>query len=406
MNFSLYIARRYLLSKKSKNVVNIISSIAMVGVIVGTTALVVVLSIFNGFDVLIKSFFSVFDSEIKITAAEGKQFNPYNSTFEQIKNDESIAYFCEVAEEIAHFRFEDRQYIANIKGVNDDYLEMSGLDQYMYDGDLFLNDGQFTYTVLGRGVAYNLGAGANFVRPVFISVPKKGTSKMTLLNPFRQEHVYIAGIYTVNQPEVDDQYALISFDLARELLDMDSTVTSIEIQVNKGVDVNRFQKEITKMLGNDFIVQNRYQQHETYYKVVKSERFFIFLILSFIVVIASFNLVSSIAMLILDKKKDIHILSSLGLTRNRIGQIFLYEGILVSLIGAVVGLILGILLCWGQMKFGWLKFPGGFAIEHYPVEIRWSNLVLVFFTVLSIGCVASWLPIRFLPKKFFQITQD
>lgn len=378
----------------------------MVGVTVGTIALVVVLSIFNGFDVLIKSFFSVFDPEIKITAAEGKQFDPYNATFQQIKNEESVAYFCEVAEEIAHFRFEDRQFIANIKGVNDDFLEMSGLDHFMYDGDLFLNDGSYNYTVLGRGLAYNLGASTNFVRPVFISVPKKGKTTSIMLNPFKTEHVFLSGIYAVGQPEVDDKYALIPLELSRKLLEMDSTVTSIEIGVRKGTDLNQFQKNLEKTLGDDFIIQNRYQQHETYYKVVKSERFFIFIILAFIVVIASFNLASSIAMLILDKKKDIQILSSLGLTKSRINRVFLYQGFLVSLIGATVGLVIGVLLCWGQMEFGWLKFPGAFAIEYYPVDIRWPSLVLTFFTVLTIGLGASWLPIRFLPKKFFQVTQD
>ncbi|MDA3927461.1 MAG: FtsX-like permease family protein [Prolixibacteraceae bacterium] len=406
MNFSLYIARRYLLSKKSKNVVNIISAIAMIGVIVGTTALVVVLSIFNGFDVLIKSFFSVFDSEIKITAAEGKQFDPYSSAFEQIRNDESVAYFCEVAEEIAHFKFEDRQFIANIKGVSEDFLEMSGLDNHMYDGNLLLNDGNFDYAVIGRGMAYNLGASTNFVRPIYISVPKKGKGSSTLLDPFRHKHVFLSGIYEVKQQEVDDQYALVTLDLARELLEMDSTVTSIEIGLVEGADVKRFQKEIKKKLGNEFVIQNRYQQHESYYRVAKSERFFIYLTLSFILVIASFNLASSISMLILDKRKDINILSSLGLTKQKIGLIFLFEGWLVSIVGAAIGLVLGVLICLGQMHYGWLKFPGSFSIEYYPVELRWTNLIVIAITVLLIGAVASWLPVKLLPKKFFQINQE
>jgi len=378
----------------------------MVGVIVGTTALVVVLSIFNGFDVLIKSFFSVFDAEIKITAAEGKQFDPGNEAFERIKNDPSTAFFCEVAEEIAHFRFEERQYIARIKGVTNDYLEMSGLENYMYDGDLLLRDSNFYYTVIGRGLAYNLGAATNFVSPIYISVPKKGRSSSTILNPFKQKHVFLSGIYSVGQQEVDDQYALIPLDLARELLEMDKTVTAIELGFAEGTDVKKIQKQIQSQLGTGFKVENRFQQHESYYRVAKSERFFIYLTLSFILIIASFNLASSISMLILDKRKDIHILSGLGLTKRKIGYIFLYEGWLVSVVGLVIGMVLGILICWGQIHFGWLKFPGSFAIENYPVEIRWPNLVLIAGTVLVIGAGASWLPLKLLPKKFFQADQE
>lgn len=386
--------------------VNIISGIAMLGVVVGTTALVVVLSIFNGLDVLIKSFFSFFDPEIKITLNEGKQFDPNNALFEQIKNDESVVHFCEVAEEIAHFRFEGQQYIARIKGVEDEYLEMSGVGEVMYDGDLLLNDGNFDYTIIGRGLAYNLGVAVNFIRPIHISVPRKGRSTSVMLNPFRQQHVYLGGIYAVGQQEVDDQYALIPLHMARELLEMDGTVSSVELGLAEGVDVKKFQKKIQHLLGDDYLVQNRYQQHESYYRVAQSERFFIFLTLSFILIIASFNLASSISMLILDKKKDINILISLGLTKKRLGKIFLYEGMLVSTIGAVIGLILGILICYGQIHFGWLKFPGNFAVEYYPVDVRIPSLIVIAITVLLIGSIASWLPVKLLPRRFFQINEE
>jgi lipoprotein-releasing system permease protein len=406
LNFSLYIARRYLLSKNSKNVVNIISGVALLGVVVGTTALVVVISIFNGFDDLIKSFFSYFDPEIKITAVEAKQFDPSAPVFEELRNDPSVAFFCEVVEEIALLKFEDRQYIARIKGVEEQFLEMSNLQEVMYDGDLMLNDGNFDYAVIGRGVAYNLGIAVNFVRAIFVSVPKKGRSSSTILNPFTQRHVYLSGIYAVGQQEVDDQYALIPIEMARDLLEMGNNVTSLELALNKGIDLKRFQRILQKKLGSGFKVENRYQQHEDYYRVAKSERFFIFLTLSFILIIASFNLASSIAMLILDKKRDINILLSLGLTRKKMSLIFLYEGWLVSVIGAVVGLALGILICLGQIHFGWLKFPGSFAVENYPVTLKLGSLIIIAVTVLVIGGFASWLPVRFLPKRFFQLQQE
>lgn len=385
---------------------NIISTIAMLGVIVGTTALVVVLSIFNGFDVIIKSSFSFFDPEIKITVTEGKQFNPNDSIFQQIKRDANIVYYCEVVEEVAHLRFDDRQYIARIKGVGDDYIEMSNLADVMYNGDLMLNDGNFDYAVVGSGVALNLGAASNFVKPIFISVPRKGRNTATLMNQFRQKTVFLSGVFSIGQQEVDGQYAIIPIHLARELLDMKGTVTSIEIGLKKGADVELMQRKIQKLLGSAFKVQNRYQQHESAYKVTESERFFIYLTLSFILIIASFNLASAISMLILDKRKDINILLSLGLTRKKLGLIFLYEGLMVSIIGATIGLVLGVLICLGQMHFGWLKFPGNFAVEYYPVEIRLSNLILIAVTVLVISVGASWLPVKFLPNKFFQLNQD
>ncbi len=377
----------------------------MVGVIVGTMALVIVLSIFNGFDVLIKSFFSVFDPEIKITAAEGKQFDANTEVFQQIRNDKRVIHYCEAVEEIAHFRFEDRQFIASIKGVSSEYLDMSNLYDHVFDGKLYLNDENFSYAILGRGLAYNLGAATNFVRPIYISVPKKGKT-VSMINPFNQEYVFLSGIYSVNQQEVDDKYALIPIDLARKLLEMDNTVTSIELALSKETNAKKFQTELKKQLGPNYNVQNRFEQHESYYKVAKSERFFIFLTLSFIVVIASFNLASSISMLMLDKKKDIHILHSLGLTREKIGQIFMYEGVLVSLVGGLIGLILGVLICLGQMKYGWIKFPGSFAIESYPIELRFGNLVVIFLTVLIIGIGASWLPVKLLPKKYYQLNED
>ncbi len=406
MELSLYIANRYFIARKSRNVVNIISGVALTGVIVGTIALVVVLSIFNGFDVLIKSFFSVFDSEIKITLVEGNQFDPNAEVFKKLKEDKSVVHYCEVVEEIAHFRFEDRQHIAYIKGVDEEYLEMSSLDTMMYDGKLLLYDGNFNYAVIGRGLAYNLGASANFIHPIYISVPKKGNKTSILSNPFKQKYFFLSGIYSVNQQEVDDMYALISIESARELLDIEKNVTAIELQLKEGTNIKRFQKETQKLLGSRFKVLNRYQQHEDYYKVAESERFFIFLILSFIVIIASFNLASSIAMLIIDKKKDINILLSLGLTKKDLGRIFLFEGWLVSLTGCLIGIFLGVLICLGQIHYGWLKFPGSFSVENYPVDIKVGSLIIIFFTVLIIGALASWIPVKFLPQKFFQLREE
>jgi lipoprotein-releasing system permease protein len=400
LNFPLYIARRYAVSRKSKNVVNIISNIAMVGVVVGTMALVVVMSIFNGFDVLIKSFFSVFDQPIKITAVTGKTFEPNGDAFDWLKNHEAVAFYSETVEEVALLRYEERQYIAQMKGVDSAFVRMSQLDNYMYDGNFVLDDGNFLYTILGNQLAWNLGAGVTFVNPIFISVPRKGRT-VSLQNPFNQQHLFLSGVYSVGQVEVDDKYAIIPIEVARDLLELDNEVTAIEIALKPGASVKRIQREIKKKLGENYLVQNRYEQHESYYRVMNSERFFIFLTLAFIVVVASFNLAGAITMLLLDKKKDINTLNSMGLTRREIGTIFLLNGLMVSAIGAVIGIVLGVLICLGQQHFGWISFPGNFVIESYPVDIRVWNLGVIAVTVLLIGGVASWLPVRLLPKHFF-----
>jgi lipoprotein-releasing system permease protein len=400
LNFPLYIARRYAVSRKSKNVVNIISNIAMVGVVVGTMALVVVMSIFNGFDVLIKSFFSVFDQPIKITATTGKTFVPQGDAFDWLKHHEAILHYSETIEEVALLRYEERQYIAQMKGVDSSFVRMSQLDNYLYDGDFLLNDGNFLYTILGREIAWNLGAGVTFVNPIFISVPRKGRT-VSLQNPFNQQHLFLSGVYSVGQIEVDDKYAIIPIEVARNLLELDNEVTALEIALKPGTSVKRIQREIQKKLGNNYLVQNRYEQHESYYRVMNSERFFIFLTLAFIVVVASFNLAGAITMLLLDKKKDVNTLNSMGLTRREIATIFLLNGLVVSAIGAVIGIVLGVLICLGQQHFGWIGFPGNFVIESYPVDIRLWNLGVIALTVMLIGGVASWLPVRLVPKHFF-----
>jgi lipoprotein-releasing system permease protein len=387
-------------------VVNIISQVALLGMIVGTMALVIVLSVFNGFDILIKSFFSVFDPELNITAAEGKYFDPNTDLLSKVKALDDVVYYAQVVEEIAHIRYEDRQFISRIKGVDSVYLKMNPIDSIIYDGKFILGDENYDFTVIGRGVAYNLGASVNFLKPVIISVPRKGHNINPFINPFRQKNLYLSGVYAVGQQEVDDRYALVSIQVARELLDLKNEVTSVAIGLREGSNYKRVQKEIKSIVGDQFIVENRYEQHESYYRVAQSERFFIFLTFSFILIIASFNLAGSIAMQILDKRKDIHIMLSFGVTRKTIGNVFFKEGLLVTFLGATIGLILGLLVCIGQQRFGWLKMPGGFAIDHYPVDIRFFSIVLIFFTVLFIGAIISWLPVRFMPKRFFEITQD
>ena len=402
LSFSFRIARRYLFSKKSHNAINIISGISAAGVGVGAMALVCVLSVFNGFEVLISNMFSSFDPDLKITLTQGKTFDDNTSEFNRIRKLKTVAYFTEVVEENALLRFKDKQMPATIKGVSDDFKKMTRIDSIMYDGTFTLNDGAFERAVPGIGVAAVLGLSAHFIDPLYIYAPKR-TSKINLLRPensFNQLGTFVSGIFSVKQLQYDDHYVLVSIKLARELFEYDaSKVTSIELKLAKGVDPDQAKAQITKILGTDFQVKNRYEQQESFFKIMKIEKWFTYLILCFILLIASFNIIGSLSMLIIDKKDDIETLRSLGANNQLIKRIFLFEGWLISLVGAVSGIILGGLLCLMQQHFGSLKLGTGYVVDAYPVVTNGADLLLVFVTVLIMGFLAAYYPVRYIRTK-------
>ena len=402
LSFSFRIARRYLFSKKSHNAINIISGISAAGVGVGAMALVCVLSVFNGFEVLISNMFSSFDPDLKITLTQGKTFDDNTSEFNRIRKLKTVAYFTEVVEENALLRFKDKQMPATIKGVSDDFKKMTRIDSIMYDGTFTLNDGAFERAVPGIGVAAVLGLSAHFIDPLYIYAPKR-TSKINLLRPensFNQLGTFVSGIFSVKQLQYDDHYVLVSIKLARELFEYDaSKVTSIELKLAKGVDPDQAKAQITKILGTDFQIKNRYEQQESFFKIMKIEKWFTYLILCFILLIASFNIIGSLSMLIIDKKDDIETLRSLGANNQLIKRIFLFEGWLISLVGAVSGIILGGLLCLMQQHFGILKLGTGYVVDAYPVVTNGIDLLLVFVTVLIMGFLAAYYPVRYLRTK-------
>jgi lipoprotein-releasing system permease protein len=401
---AFYIARRYLISKKSVNVINIISGISIAGVTVGTFALIVILSVFNGLDTSIKSLFSSFDPDIKISAAKGKSFELKEGNFDAIKNLNGIGSVTPVIEEDALLRYGDRQYFATIKGVPVNYYETSGLDtSCITSGRFLLEAKQIPYAVVGQGVAYYLSVGLNFTDPVHIYTPKKGVNgRPSLANAFNHSTIYASGIFA-NQQEIDSKYVLVPFVYAQELFQMGTRVSSVELGLKEGVSGESVQPEIRRILGEKFVVKTQFEQHELFYRVMKSEKWAIFIILGFILVIASFNILGSLSMLIIDKKADIAILQSMGANQKLIRTIFLFEGWMISLAGAVFGLILGILICWIQIKYGILKIPGNegsFIFSSYPVEIRIGDLAAIFLLVTGIGFLAAWYPIRFISGKY------
>lgn len=400
-----YIAKRYLFSKKSHNAINIISAISLGGVTVGTMALIVVLSIFNGFDSLIKSMFNSFDPDLKITLVEGKVFSTENEAFQTIKKMPEIAFYIESLEEAVLLEYADKQHIGIIKGVDAGYSKMNRIDTMMMNGDFLLHYNKEDFAVVGYGVAYYLSLGLNFVNPIKIWTPRR-TAKPTFdpQKAFNRKTIFPIGVFSV-QPEFDAKYVITPIDFARELLEYDDEVGMVEIKIKQIYNKEKVQQKIQAILGDKFRVKNRYEQHELFYKIMKSEKWAIFLILSFILVIASFNVLSSITMLILEKKKDIAILQSMGANKKLIRRIFIAEGWLISIIGAILGLILGVFVSFMQQEFGIVGFPGeaSFVIDSYPVEIQLADIFYVFTVVICIGFVAAWYPINIFIKKNKQI---
>ena len=404
MKTAFYIARRYLISKKSVNVINIISGISVAGVAVSTLALVVILSAFNGIDRSIQSLFSNFDPDIRITAVKGKSFDLEQGNFEALKQIPGVAFVTPVIEGDVLLRYGDRKYFATIKGVPANYNETSDFDTTcITSGRFLLEANQVPFAVVGQGVAYFLSVGLNFSDPVHIYTLKKGTKgRPSVANAFTHTTIYASGIFS-NQQEIDSKYVLVPFEFARELFQLGKQVNAVEIELKDGISDDQVKSEVDRMLGGNFVVKTQFEQHELFYRVMQSEKWAIFLILAFILIIASFNILGSLSMLIIDKKADISILRSMGADQKLVRTIFLFEGWMISLAGAILGLILGILVCWVQIEFGFLKIPGtdgAFIFSSYPIEIRVGDLFVIFSLVAGIGFLAAWYPIRFISGKY------
>lgn len=406
MNLPFFIAKRYLLSKKSHNAINIISWISVGGITVGALALIVVLSVFNGFENLVISLYNTFDSDIRITAAKGKSFDPSELPLDKFRKIKGYLYDTEVLEENVLLKYGDKQFIGTFKAVNESYLKYSRLDTMLVAGDYTLDKGGRAFALIGQGVAYFLSVNINdFATPISLYVPKK-KARFNMLNPedaFSRESVFPSGIFSVQQ-EIDSKYILIPIPFARNLLDNEKQVNAIELGFTKEQRVAA-EAEIRKLAGDKFVVQNRYQQHEMLYKIMRSEKWAIFLILSFILVIATFNVIGSLTMLIVEKKKDIAILFGLGAQVKTVRKIFITEGLLITAAGAVVGLVLGFVICYLQSEFGFVKLEGqgSFVIDAYPVKMQAVDFLLVFVTVMVIGLIAAWMPAHQLLKNTFRL---
>lgn len=402
MNLPLFIAKRYLVSKKKQNVINIISGISVAGIIVGTMALVIVLSVFNGFNSLIETFFSNFDPDIKITSRQGKMFTTDDERFEQLKQLPDVIHYAEIIEEVALLKYNQQQYVAVVKGVPDNFSRYTNIDTLIVDGDFLLDDNGISYAVVGQGVAYNLGIGLTFVDPIRLFVPQKG--RPTAVNPARAlnyDYIYPSGVFSVLE-EIDSKYIIVPFNFAAGLFESNNHISAIELGLNPDANAKKVQNEIESILGESFHVKNKYQQHDLIYKTMESEKWAAYLILVFILVVASFNMLGSLSMLIIDKKEDLFTLRSMGANSKLIRRIFLFEGWMISFFGAIIGAILGILICWAQIEFELIGLPGAgsFIISAYPVKIIFSDILVILGIVFFIGFIASWYPVRFISQRY------
>lgn len=409
MNFPFYIARRYLFSPKKHNAINVISAVSVCGVALATMALVCTLSVFNGFQEMIAGFFTSFDPELKIVVREGKVFDPNESRIQQVHNLKEIAVWTATLEDNAMVQYKDRQAMAVIKGVDDSFEKLTSIDSLLYGtGKFVLKDSIVDYGFMGVELVSQLGTGIQFIDPLLVYAPKRNV-RVNIANPstsFNQEFLYSPGaVFIVKQQKYDSRYILTSLSFARRLFNYDTEVSAIELKLRKGADIANVQKKIASILGDRFIVQNRYEQQADVFRIMEIEKLISYLFLTFILAIACFNVIGSLSMLILDKREDANTLRNLGADDRLIGRIFLFEGRLISVAGAILGIALGLLLCFLQQYYGIISLGGGngdFVVNAYPVSVHATDILLIFVTVLVVGFLSVWYPVRYFTRRLLR----
>lgn len=409
MNLPFYIARRYLFSKKKHNAINIISGISVCGVALATLALVCTLSVFNGFQDMVAGFFTAFDPELKITIREGKVFEPQGAAFQEVRSLPEIGVWTETLEENAMVQYKDRQAMAIIKGVEDNFEELTSIDSLLYGaGEFILHDSIVDYGVLGVELISELGTGLQFVDPLQVYAPKRNVH-VNMANPsasFNRDYLFSPGVvFVVNQQKYDARYILTSLSFARNLFNYDTEVSAVELKLKPGADVTAVQRKIARILGDEFVVLDRYEQQADVFRIMEIEKFISYLFLTFILAIACFNVIGSLSMLILDKREDVETLRNLGADDRLIARIFLFEGRLISLFGALSGIVLGLLLCYIQQRFGIISLGGGngsFIVDAYPVSVHVTDVVLIFITVITVGFPSVWYPVHYLTRRLLK----
>ncbi len=399
MNLPFYIARRYILGKKSHNAINIVSGISILGVVVGTMSFIIILSVFNGFDSLVQSMYNSFHPDIEVSPEKGKVFTMSTDTLSMIKEIEGVQVVSEVFEDNALLKYAERQTVSTIRGVSSNYVEVTDVDSMIYQGEYSLEFQKMPRAVIGRGLAFHLRLNPDLYEPLKIYVPKR-TARISMdpNKSLSRKYILVSGVF-YSQPDIEGKYTIVPLSFARELFGYSNAYTSLELKLADLSESSSIKSELQSLLGGGFRVKDKYEQNELLYKTMRTEKWAIFAILAFVLIILLFSLVGSLSMLIIEKKQDIKILHSLGANQALIRSIFYREGILITLAGILLGLILGSGVVLLQEKFGLIKLQGGFIIDAYPVELQFGDVLIVVLTILIIGSLAAWYPIRYLLRQ-------
>ena len=408
MNFPFYIARRYLFSKKSHHAINVISGVSVCGVALATLALVCTLSVFNGFQDLVSMMFTAFDPEIKITAANGKVFDSQNEQIQLLRELPEIEVFSESLEDNAMVQYKGRQTMVVIKGIEENFNQLTAIDSILYGrGEWILQDEVVDYAVPGIELVSVLGTGIRFLDPWEVYAPKRGV-KINVANPstsFESSYLHSSGlVFAVNQQKYDASYVLTSLSFARELFQYETEVSSIELRLAADADIKKVKNKIQRMLGTDFLVLDRYEQQADTYRIMEVEKLISYVFLSFILLIACFNVIGSLSMLIIDKRNDVVTLRNLGANNRLISFVFLFEGYMITFFGALIGIGLGLIVCFIQQEFGVIPLgsgasAGAFVVDAYPVSVYATDVILVLITVLVTGFLSVFFPVRYLTRR-------
>lgn len=402
MNFPFFIARRYVFSKKSTNAINVISAISVVGVAVGTMALVIVLSVFNGFHDLVASFFTNFDPQIELVPTQGKTAPADDPLLDQIRKMPEVGVHTDVLEDQGLAVYGDRQQMVTVMGVDENFTQLTNISDILYgDGEFSLQAANLFYAIPGIRLAQDMGLGARFEGYLKLYAPVRRGQITELADPsegFVVDSLISPGVvFAVNQAKYDRDHIICSIGFARRLFDQDGMLSSLQIRLKPGSDLAAVKKQMREIVGSKYRVLDRFEQQSDTFNIMQIEKVLAYVFLTFILMVACFNIISSLSMLIIDKKADATTLRNLGATDKQIRSIFLFEGRIISAIGAVVGILLGLLLCWLQQEFGLVHMgdsAGSFVVNAYPVSVHYDDVAIVFVTVLLIGWAAAWIPTR------------
>ena len=409
MNFPFYIARRYLFSKKSTHAINVISGISVVGVAVATMALVVTLSVFNGFHDLVASFFTQMDPQLKIVPIKGKSAPADDPILTKIRQLPEVDVATECLEDQALAVYDNRQMMVKIKGVEDNFDQLTHIREILEgDGTFELHAADINYGIPGLGVAYQMGLGYTYQQPLKIYAPRR-EGQLNMADPtdgFVEDELYSPGVvFCMKQGKYDKNYILTSLAFARNLFQQEGNLSSLELRLKPGSNFDRVKDEMREIAGQKYQVLDRYEQQDDTFRIMKVEKLIAYIFLTFILMIACFNIIGSLSMLIIDKRNDVLTLRNIGANDNQISRIFLFEGRIISVIGAVIGILTGLLLCWLQQQFGIVRLgssEGNFVVDAYPVSVHPMDIVLIFLTVIAVGFLSVWYPVRYFARRLLK----